>query len=460
MSHPREETMDGFRSLILWLAMTTLVGCHYRDPSIDLLEGELRYMEDQVYLLEGELHRRCQQLDACRNQNCNGVECQAAAAPTPDARFQFGRSSVQPVYEPIPTPSSSEAITETPSSPYEIVEPTPSYQEQPTIEMPTPPSTERPLPMDGPVPPEPRFDAVPKPSEYEVLEPRIEIPSSEGSSTFNPIPARLEPQPVPAELPPGRRPSLEGGGGEAGSGTRGAGSSALNFSFRSVTAGPANDSKITDTDETVDAHVTHVVAHAELVSERGFDDEVTDADVLVVVEPRNQNGQYVELTGPVSVVVLDANKLGSEARVARWDFDAGSARRLIRSSQMGRGIHLALNWPDGEPDSNNLQLFVRYTTVENRKLEADLALQANPDRPSAGGWRVVDRLDDADSGFSQQAAGQTQPTVTGSQRSNGRNGFTLQPLQLNPPETTEINEPLMVTEPVDELATPAWSPYR
>ncbi|HEY6565744.1 MAG TPA: hypothetical protein VIY86_14745, partial [Pirellulaceae bacterium] len=56
------------------LILALPLGCRYRDPSIDLLEGELRWMEDQVYMLEDELDRKCRELAACRTPS--GTSCE------------------------------------------------------------------------------------------------------------------------------------------------------------------------------------------------------------------------------------------------------------------------------------------------------------------------------------------------------------------------------------------------
>ncbi len=333
--------MNGYRPLItLWLAFAVTGGCHYRDPSVDLLEGELRYMEDQVYTLEDELHRRCLQLDACRGKNAERNSCEN------ESSGKFGNFRSYSGTEALPIPMSIDDPRQepVPAAPdYELVEPMPAYEEQPSVEMPViinPDETDNleatprePVPArNEPIPARP--ETMLSPNEYEILDPEVEIPSP-AESGFD----LIDPDMAPAELPAGRPPLLESDEPEpepvdGREGAAGGDEAALSLNFRSNFE---SSSEAQATHQThIDAHVTHIVVNGELVTERGFDDEVTDADLLVVVEPRNKNGQYVELTGPVSVVVLDANKSGPAARVARWDYDAGSARRAIRTSAPGK----------------------------------------------------------------------------------------------------------------------------
>ncbi|MEM7311725.1 MAG: hypothetical protein AAF497_01110, partial [Planctomycetota bacterium] len=55
------------RWMLFLLLSLAAVGCRFRDPSIDLLEGELRWMEDQLYMMEGELEGACRELGRCQD---------------------------------------------------------------------------------------------------------------------------------------------------------------------------------------------------------------------------------------------------------------------------------------------------------------------------------------------------------------------------------------------------------
>jgi hypothetical protein len=93
--------------------------------------------------------------------------------------------------------------------------------------------------------------------------------------------------------------------------------------------------------------------------------------VMVCIEPRDAQGQLIEAPADVSVVVLDPAQQGQAARVARWDFTAKEIAGRFRKTPIASGIQLEMPWPADPPAHNDLHLFVRYTTADGRKLEAD-----------------------------------------------------------------------------------------
>jgi hypothetical protein len=55
--------------LILSMAALALGGCLRPDPTVELLEGEMRWLEDQLYLAEAEFQKTSDQLASCRLEN-------------------------------------------------------------------------------------------------------------------------------------------------------------------------------------------------------------------------------------------------------------------------------------------------------------------------------------------------------------------------------------------------------
>jgi hypothetical protein len=137
-----------------------------------------------------------------------------------------------------------------------------------------------------------------------------------------------------------------------------------------------------------------------------LDGRVGHEGLITVVEPRDAEGRLIGAAAPISVVVLDPALSGEAARIARWDFSPEEVARLYRKTPLSEGIHLEMVWPDEVPIHSRLHLFVRYTTDDGRRLEADRnidvdvpALQAQwpgpahpagqttPDRPPVGEWQ-------------------------------------------------------------------------
>jgi hypothetical protein len=99
-----------------------------------------------------------------------------------------------------------------------------------------------------------------------------------------------------------------------------------------------------------------------------------DEGIMVFVEPRDDEGRLTRAPGAVSVVVMDPSKTGSDARIARWDFQANEFAKHFKKSAFGEGLVYELAWPNGPPASRDLMLFVRYVTPEGAKLTSDSPL--------------------------------------------------------------------------------------
>lgn len=138
--------------------------------------------------------------------------------------------------------------------------------------------------------------------------------------------------------------------------------------------------------EPVDGKVTHLFLNPIRTHGANFDSQPGDDGLTVVLEPRNQAGQFVPRAAPVSIVVLDPSKEGDAARVARWTLDEQLVRQRISRQRDNRGIQLQLPWTGGVPQTNQLKLFVRYETADGRKVEAQHDLILNPAAQASQRW--------------------------------------------------------------------------
>jgi hypothetical protein len=120
-----------------------------------------------------------------------------------------------------------------------------------------------------------------------------------------------------------------------------------------------------------DTRVSHLFLNPVLTGGADLDGKGGDDGLAVVIEPRNAADEYVPAAGPVSIVVLDPSKAGEAARVARWDFDLAATQQKLDARPAARGIALQTPWPSGSPASDKLHLFVRYETVDGRRLQTD-----------------------------------------------------------------------------------------
>lgn len=124
-------------------------------------------------------------------------------------------------------------------------------------------------------------------------------------------------------------------------------------------------------EQPIDPHITHIVFNDRRTGGADLDGSPGDEGITVVVEPRNANGQFVPLAGPMTVVVLDPQMKGEDARVARWEVESTDASRSLFEIGPNRGIYLELPWQHAPPQHSRVHVFARYETVDGRRLVAD-----------------------------------------------------------------------------------------
>lgn len=137
---------------------------------------------------------------------------------------------------------------------------------------------------------------------------------------------------------------------------------------------PANDNRA----------VWQITLHPSLTGGIG-DSASGDRGLLVVVEPRDQAGNIVLAPGQTSVALIDPALEGDRARLARWDFSAADTQRAMHAGSEP-GIHLRLPWRSA-PAHDRLKVFVRYTTRDGRKLQAErmIAVAIGAERAESAG---------------------------------------------------------------------------
>ena len=149
---------------------------------------------------------------------------------------------------------------------------------------------------------------------------------------------------------------------------------------------PLNAPQSKSSSRSSDRRVTQIHLDPERTGGKDFDGRPGDEGIEVVIEPRNIDGEFVPVTGPVAIVVLDPQEKGSAARVARWDFDAVQANVAIRNSSTERGIHLAVNSRTQQPRHCGLHLFVRYESIDGRRIEAEQEIQVQLHSELSARW--------------------------------------------------------------------------
>jgi hypothetical protein len=136
----------------------------------------------------------------------------------------------------------------------------------------------------------------------------------------------------------------------------------------------------------VDTKITHLFVNPALTGGCDLDGQPGDDGLKIVLEPRNEADEYVPEAGSLSLVVLDPEREGDAARVARWDFDLDAARQVLAESGTGKGLALEMPWPAATPAVNRLKLYVRYETADGRKLQTQRDIFVTPPGQALSRW--------------------------------------------------------------------------
>jgi hypothetical protein len=123
-------------------------------------------------------------------------------------------------------------------------------------------------------------------------------------------------------------------------------------------------------DHADDDRAAKIVFNHRLTGGYNADGRLGDEGILVVVEPRSARGRLVQPAGEISIALVDPALTGQKARVGRWDFKPDEVERLVNTSRPGAGLQFELPWRN-PPKHERLMLFVRYTTADGERFEAN-----------------------------------------------------------------------------------------
>jgi hypothetical protein len=333
------------RALVIAALVLPMLGCRtqpYVNSHIESVNAEYRQLEDYVYALEEENSRLHQELDNLKTAQTSGTASGGAAPPGRGGIFRRPPAGATPRRQ-------SPATEETPEFKAPVIEvpdappPPRSPGSRSTLQRPPLDATESTAPGDTP--------------------PRLE-PSRRQLDIQTPTPAEesLPAPPMPRGIPGPSAPEI-------------------------IPAKP------------IDKKVTHLFLNPLHTGGADFDGQPGDDGVRILVEPRNASGQCVPEAGALSVVLLDPERQGDAARIARWDFDLSATRQMLASASPDQGLKLELPWPAAAPTVNHLKLFVRYETPDGRRLQTDREVFVTPASQVISRWtpRSADRPRPADS---------------------------------------------------------------
>jgi hypothetical protein len=117
------------------------------------------------------------------------------------------------------------------------------------------------------------------------------------------------------------------------------------------------------------AAIAQITLHPALTGGIGTNGRTADEGLLVVVEPRDFAGNIIAQPADLKVALVDPALSGEKSRLARWDFSAAQTQGMVHTGAQP-GIHVRLPWKS-MPAHDRLKVYVRYTTPDGRKLQAE-----------------------------------------------------------------------------------------
>jgi hypothetical protein len=129
---------------------------------------------------------------------------------------------------------------------------------------------------------------------------------------------------------------------------------------------------------------TRIVINRLLTNGHQFGGHTPDANTLdssfgdngleIVFSFRDAKNRPVVAEGNLAIAVVDPAISGPAARVARWDFTADEVKAHYKNILFGKGYRFDLLWPHDGPQHERLKLFVRLTTPDGERLEAQQSI--------------------------------------------------------------------------------------
>lgn len=108
----------------------------------------------------------------------------------------------------------------------------------------------------------------------------------------------------------------------------------------------------------------------------GIDDDGVPGDegLLVVVEPRDEDGESVRALGDIEVTLDEVTPQGVKLPVGRWQVPLMRARRAWSSGLFSKGYHLKLAWRT-PPRTERVRATARLILPDGRVFEAERELR-------------------------------------------------------------------------------------
>ncbi len=372
------------------MAIFSLIGsgCHqraYNELYVENMASEIRLLEDRIYEYDAEYRALENELEDLRATN-EGLESRLRDAEQDRTdRFSSPKS--------VPKTDTSKPSSPKPAPPKSSG----SKPEVPKESLKLPPSEV--LEVDTPAPPP--FNS--KSSDAgggELLpskpnaEPNGSLLPDSNSAPLLPNPKLLEPPlssgaQAPRELAPSQPQALD----RASSAPRGLPSEVARASYEerriaaptlppAPTTGP---STTTGSATPSDTRIRQIEFHPGLCRGIRRDGNVGEEGIALVLVPRNQKHEFVAASGKITVVLEEPGE-GQAHRLGKWEYTAQEAAERLEPVGSAQGIHLELPWQENKPQSNLIDVYVRFTDEQGITMVNHRQIHLRKPTPGQSTW--------------------------------------------------------------------------
>ena len=111
----------------------------------------------------------------------------------------------------------------------------------------------------------------------------------------------------------------------------------------------------------------------------GIDEDRLPGDeaLMVVVVPRDEDGNPVRILGVLTVTAWEILPGGTKSPLNSWEINADSLRKTWRQGLLGSGYFVTLNWKK-LPTQQRLRIAAQLTLPDGRTYEADKDIPIRP----------------------------------------------------------------------------------
>lgn len=382
---------------VLLIALASLTGCRraaFNEIYVENMAGEIRALEDRVYEYDSayqsleieneELRRINEELRSKNRVLKSEASSERSLLPVPLDRERKPSTTTKPKQPAEPELDEPSAIDLSPP-PLQSKSAAPKSSE-PSLDVVPPSASPQPLPLptggESLLPPpksapslpttEDKKSSIQRPQAKDLVEdvqlpgglirsaqqPRLQEPSQTPALSK---PSSVLPQPSLPKLTPGA--ILQGRIDLPIDPT-------IDSAVIPASANMPVEHKVTD------QRMVEIAFHETLCRGHNFDDQPGDDGLYLVLVPKNVTGEPLQQIGKLTVVIEESIDEVSR-RIAAWNVTPDELEESLEPIGASQGFHLSLPFQDVAPESNRVQVFLKYELEDGRVLvnRKDIALR-------------------------------------------------------------------------------------